>query len=196
MYGPILFLIYINELFIHITNKHLTIAIQAFVDDIIISAKNIKELEQLLEKTQEFLIHLGKTLNLKKCEFLSDTENESIIDRITKTKLSSTLTVKYLGQYIDSEGNTTNIINRYDYGTVNNIVKDNINNISRRAKVELFNTYIKSKFSHLLPLITMSEHLETKWNNIRKTIFRDVIDFSTFPKEDNVILVLSFYSFI
>ena len=196
VYGPILFLIYINQLFIHITNKHPNIAIQAFVDDIIISAKNIKELEQALETTHEVLIHLGMTLNLKKCEFLSDTENESIIDRITKTKLTSTLTVKYLGQYIDSEGNTTNIINRFDYGTVNTIVKNNINHISRRAKVKLFNTYIKSKFSHLLPLITMSGHLETTWNNIRKTIFRDVIDFSTFPKEANVILGLSFYSII
>ena len=42
----------------------------------------------------------------------------------------------------------------------------------------------------------MSGHLETTWNNIRKTIFRDVIDFSTFPKEANVILGLSFYSII
>ena len=196
VYGPILFLIYINELFTYVTTKHPNIAIQAFVDDIIISAKNIKDLEQALETTHKFIINLGMNLNIKKCEFLSDKEDESITDRITNTKLTSTLTIKYLGQYIDSEGNTTNIINRFDYGTVNTIVKNNINHISRRAKVKLFNTYIKSKFSHLLPLITMSGQLESTWNNIRKTIFRDVIDFSTFPKETSVILGLSFYSII
>ena len=42
----------------------------------------------------------------------------------------------------------------------------------------------------------MSGELETTWNNIRKTIFRDVIDFSTFPKESGVILGLSFYNII
>ena len=68
-------------------------------------------------------------LSVKKCEFLSGKEDESITDRITNTKLTSTLTVKYLGQYIDSEGNTTNIINRFDYGIVNTIVKNNINHI-------------------------------------------------------------------
>ena len=42
----------------------------------------------------------------------------------------------------------------------------------------------------------MSGQLEATWNNIRKTIFRDVIDFSTFLKETSVILGLSFYSII
>ena len=142
------------------------------------------------------LDELGMNLNLKKCEFLTDTENEIITDTKTNTTLSSTLTVKYLGQYIDSQGKTTNIIHRFDYGSLNSIVKNNINHISRRAKVKLFNTYIKSKFAHLLPLITMSGELETTWNNIRKTIFSDVIDFSTFPKESGVILGLSFYNII
>ena len=39
VYGPILFLIYINSLFTQITTKHPLVVIQAFVDDIIISAK-------------------------------------------------------------------------------------------------------------------------------------------------------------
>ena len=38
----------------------------------------------------------------------------------------------------------------------------------------------------------MSGELEKTWTNIRKIIFRDVIDFSTFPKESGVILGLSF----
>ena len=42
----------------------------------------------------------------------------------------------------------------------------------------------------------MSGQLGATWNNIRKTIFRDVIEFSTFPKETSVILGLCFYSII
>ena len=42
----------------------------------------------------------------------------------------------------------------------------------------------------------MSGELEKTWTNIRKTIFRDFIDFSTLPKESGVILGLSFYNII
>ena len=113
-------------------------------------------MEQALNKIHESLNKLEMKLYIQKCKFLSDTENETITDSQTNLKLTSILTVKYLGQYIDSEGNTTNIINRFDYGTVNRLVKNNINHISGRAKSKLFNTYIKSKFSHLLPLIAMA----------------------------------------
>ena len=65
VYGPILFLIYINELFTYVTTEHPNIAIQAFVDDIIISAKNIKDLEQTLETTHKFIINLGMNINIK-----------------------------------------------------------------------------------------------------------------------------------
>ena len=158
--------------------------------------KKKEDLEQALNTAHTLLEESEMSLNLLKFKFLADTENDTITDIKTNTILSSTLAVKYLGQYIDSQGKTTNIIHRFDYGSINSIVKNNINHISRRAKVKLFNTYIKSKFAHLLPLITMSGELETTWNNIRKTIFRDVIDFSTLPKESGVILGLSFYSII
>ena len=52
VYGPILLLIYINELFTYVTTKHPSIAIQAFVDKIIISAKNIKDLKQARNNAQ------------------------------------------------------------------------------------------------------------------------------------------------
>ena len=93
--------------------------IQDFVDDIIISAKKKEDLEQALNTAHMLLDELGMNLNLKKCEFLTDTENEIITDIKTNTTLSSTLTVKYLGQYIDSQGKTTNIIHRFDYGSLN-----------------------------------------------------------------------------
>ena len=175
---------------------HPNIAYQAFVDDIIISARTKQELEIALKTAHEILNSLDMKLNINKCEFLTENENETITDLLTNTVLESKQIVKYLGQYIDADGNTTNVINKFDYGTVNSIVKNNVNHISRRAKVKLFNTYIKSKFSHLLPMIAISGQLETTWSNIRKTIFRDVINFSTFPKESAAIIGLSYYNII
>ena len=175
---------------------HPNIAYQAFVDDIIISARTKQELEIALKTAHEILNSLDMKLNINKCEFLTENENETLTDLLTNTVLESKQIVKYLGQYINADGNTTNVVNKFDYGTVNSIVKNNVNHISRRAKVKLFNTYIKSKFSHLLPMIAISGQLETTWSNIRKTIFRDVINFSTFPKESAAIIGLSYYNII
>ena len=127
-------------------------------------------------------------LNLNKCEFLKENKDETLTDLLTNTTLESKQIVKYLGQYIDANENTTNIMNKFNYGSVNSLVKNNVNHITRKAKVKLFNTYIKPKFSHLQPMIAISGQLETTWTNIRKTIFRDVINFSTFPKESSYLL--------
>ena len=97
-------------------------------------------MESAFNTAQNFLNSLEMNLNINKCEFLSDREDEEITDNKTNIKLASTLTVKYLGQYIDSSGKTTNIINTFDYGTINKLVINNVNHISRRAKIKLFNT--------------------------------------------------------
>ena len=98
VYGPIFFLIYINELFNIIKEKHPNEITQAFVDDIIISAKRKQELESAFNTAQNFLNSLEMNLNINKCEFLSDREDEEITDNKTNIKLASTLMVKYLGQ--------------------------------------------------------------------------------------------------
>ena len=51
MYVPTFFLIYINQLFEALKQKHPNIAYQAFVDDIIISAKTKQELENRVENS-------------------------------------------------------------------------------------------------------------------------------------------------
>ena len=45
-------------------------------------------------------------------------------------------------------------------------------------------------------MIVISGQLETTWTNVRKIIFRDVINFSTFPKESSSIIGLSYYNII
>ena len=136
VYGPTLFLIYINGLFTFISNKHPNTVTQAFVDDIIISAKSKEELESALNSAHEYLNNIGMSLNLNKCEFLTEKEDETITDYKSSITLTSTLTVKYLGQYIDASGKTSNVINRIDYGSINTLVKNNINHIKKWRKKE------------------------------------------------------------
>ena len=105
-------------------------------------------------------------------------------------------TVKYLGLVIDNNGNQTNIISTYDFGTIKSLIKTAAYQVARRAKIHIFKTYIKSKFTHLLPLISISEKLPSISKNIRKIIFRDVIEYSTKLREEAILIGLSYYSII
>ena len=45
-------------------------------------------------------------------------EGESLEDKITGTKVLSVTTARYLGQTIDKNGNATDIIAKYSFGTI------------------------------------------------------------------------------
>ena len=196
VFGPLLFLIYINPIINHIQENYPNSQIQAFVDDILIMSNTREELNKILTCIHSQIENIHLKLNINKSEYISNTETEPLIDGITLEQIYPTPTAKYLGQIIDNEGNTTNIINTFDYGTIANIVGTAAPNLPRRAKVKLFKTYIKSKFSHLLPMISITGNLEATWKNIRKAIFTKVIDFSTMPREAASLIGLSYYSII
>ena len=67
VYIPIFILININELFNIIKEKHPNAKTQAFVDDIIISAKTKQELKSAFNTAQNFLNSLEMNLNINKC---------------------------------------------------------------------------------------------------------------------------------
>ena len=54
----------------------------------------------------------------------------------------------------------------------------------------------QNKDNHLLPLITLNGDVETTWKQIRKTIFNDILNRSTQPKESAGLLGGSYYSII
>ena len=143
------------------------ITIQAFMDDIIISSKDLSILEQALSHIHQEILKINIELNLNKCELLSDDDNDQITDRITGKTLHAQQTAKYLGQTIDANGKTMNIINTYDFGSISKIIKNTINHTTQRAKIKLFSIYIKSKFTHLIPMMKVTGNLEKTWKNIR-----------------------------
>ena len=67
IYSPIFILININELFNIIKEKHPNAKTQAFVDDIIISAKTKQELKSAFYTKPNFLNSLELNLNINKC---------------------------------------------------------------------------------------------------------------------------------
>ena len=170
--------------------------VQAFMGDLILMAETKLHLEKILSFIHKLIIDNQMELNLKKCEYLSPSENETITDPLTKTIFYSQKSAKYLGQVIDNEGRPTNIINKFNFSEISNIIKTASYQITRRAKLKLFSTYIKSKFSHLIPLLALQGDLEQTWINIRKSLFKEIIDFSTMPREAGSLIGISFYSII
>ena len=79
---------------------------------------------------------------------------------------------------------------------IKNIIHDNIKNLSLRARIKIYTIYIRSRFQHLLPLIAFSGKLEETWRNIRKSIFTDILNLNTLPRESGTLLGLSFYNII
>ena len=195
-YGPLLFTLYINKILKDMEGKTDKLSAQAFMDDIIISSKDKTTLEQALNFIHQEITKLDMELNLNKCEFLSENPQDNIKDQTTGIILNSQQTAKYLGQTIDANGKTINIINTYQFGSISKIISNTSNQITQRAKIKLFSTYIKAKFAHLIPMIALIGNLENTWKNIRSTIFNDILDRKTLPRETGTLLGISFYSII
>ena len=195
-YGPLLFTLYINNLLNEMNGNTDKIKVQAFVDDLIIFAKDLNSLQEAFNHAHNLIKGLNMELNMNKCILLSNSENDSIKDEFTGTIINATQTTKYLGQTIDNKGETTNIINTYDYGSISSLIKNTINHVTLKAKIKLFLTYVKANFMHLIPMIALTGNIEQTWKNIRKAIFNDILERKTLPRETGSILGISFYSII
>ena len=143
------------------------IKVYAFLDDLIIFSKELITLEQAFNHTHKLIKELNIELNMIKSLLLSGSDNDKIIDEITNTTIYTSKTTKYLGQIIDNNGITTNIIKTYDYGSISSLIKNKVCHVTLKAKIKLFKTYIKTKFTHLIPMIPLSGNLEQTWKNIR-----------------------------
>ena len=80
-YGPLLFTLYINNILTQTETKFKDITILAFIDDIMITAKNIKILEEAMNFIHGMIEDLNMELNLNKCELLSENEEDTITDQ-------------------------------------------------------------------------------------------------------------------
>ena len=196
VFGPLFFLIYINDIIEDFKKTFNNEICEVFVDDIIILSNNINTLNSAFNYFSKNIDKLEMKLNTNKCELLSEEDDDKIIDEKTKYELFPQKTAKYLGQTINSRGETNEIIKLEDIIRIKKLINNTTSQLTLRARVKIFTTYIRSKFQHLLPLIAYSGQLEKTWNNIRKNIFYDTLKLNTLPKEAGTLLNISFYNIV
>ena len=196
VFGPLLFIIYINNMLVEAKNECPNTIAEAFIDDIIILGKDINSLQKAYRFFKSRIKGLKMELNVNKCELLSDDLNDKIEDNEENITLYSKSTAKYLGQDINSKGEPVNIITQKDLKYISNIINNSSSQLSRKARIKIYSTYIRSRYQHLIPLIACSGKLEESWKNIRKNIFSDTLLRNTLPREASVLMGISFYNII
>ena len=194
VFGPTLFLIYINETIRQANRTLQNVAIEVFVDDCIIMSNDNSSLQITYDFFNYKINELGMKLNTNKCEVLSEMEQDIIIDKHTKVILNAKSTAKYLGQNINQRGEAASITSLNDKMRKKSIIHDNTKNLSLRARIKIYLIYIRSIFQYLLPLIAFTGKLEETWRNIRKSIFTDILN--ALSRESGTLLGLSFYNII
>ena len=196
VYGPLMFEIYIKDILTNIQSMFKEVHIQCFVDDIYIMSNTKNNLEKAFEVVHQMIINKKMELNIDKCEYLSPEEDDTFIDPITKNIIPKKDKVKYLGQVINQDGTATDPLNAWTYGTISQLLHNTTEHLSKRSRIKLYKTFIKAKFTHLIPLLSVSDKLEKSWKTIRSVIFRDIIQYSTMPKESSALYGLSYYNII
>lgn len=162
---------------------------QAFADDTISQSKLIEVLQNALELFVLEISKIGLKLNYKKCELITDDDNDHLI--IENEIIKSVKETKYLGHIIDSQGNSKVIFKESIFGKMIQFLRNN--QLSKLCKIRLFKIYCKSKINHLLPLISMSGTIDETWKMIRKTIFLNILCRDTTPKECMALYGLGYY---
>ena len=182
VFGPTLFLISIDEVLKQL-EQNTNIHIQAFVDDIAIAGKELNEIQNTYNKLKHMIKEKSMEINIEKCELLSNNLEDTIIDHETNISIKTVSHAKYLGQIINNESQTEEVILRHNYQSIYQLIKISQTYITTRSRIKLFKVFIKSKYNHLLPLIAINGKIEITWKEIRKTIFNDILKKSTQPKE-------------
>jgi len=106
--SPILFIIYVNELLENLkqtklgltlttTDEKITIPCLMFVDDLLLIAKNTKELEEMMEILQTFLKSHYAIANEAKTKIMARRNTDKLKKWLRKNKLITQDTLKYLG---------------------------------------------------------------------------------------------------
>ena len=100
-----------------------------------------------------------------------------------------------MGQIINSEGLTENIIENKIFGKLVNVLQ-RYKGFAKTTKIRIFKIYLISKVNHLLPLISLTGNIEISWKCIRKIIFRNILNSSTLPLETAMSMGLGYYNII
>ena len=188
-----LFCLYINETLTQL-NTHKDTHVQAFVDDIAIESQTKDEIQKAFTILQNTFTSLGLQINSSKCEYLSEDETEQITSDYDQI-ITATTIVKYLGQKIDINCEPTTIINHKFFGSLIHLL-GSASSLTIKARIKIFQTYLRTKFNHLLPMMCLTKDVQLLWKTIRSIIFKNVLNSQTTPRETAALFGLSYYNVI
>ena len=134
VYGSLLFMIYFDEILKEVSKPYSCINIQAYVEDVIIQAKDIKTIQQVFNTINELIERQKLKINTKKCELITENaEKDTLVNNITLEEVTTIQSAKYLGQEIDRQDRPTFI-------TIEGLIHNTAKYLTKRATIELFKT--------------------------------------------------------
>ena len=122
-------------------------------------SNDIDQLKKAYVILKAKLKKLQMNLNPKKCEILSENQNDLIADEEENITLYSKTQTKYLGQIINSRGEPMEIIKTSELKRISSTINNTTSMLSRRARIKIYKTYIRCKYQHLIPLIAITDNL-------------------------------------
>ena len=193
--SPLFFNLYINNVLKQI-NANNNVHGQAYADDIILQGNSIINIQTAYELAKNEFNKIELKINPEKCELISEQINDYIIDignNGSETKITSVKQAKYLGQIINADGSPVNSDINLNY--LNGLLTK-FGTLSKTAKIRIFQTYVRSKINHLLPMLALAGNFEEVWKKLRKFIFNNLIEFNTLPRESASAFGLGYYEII
>ena len=192
--SPSFFNLYINDALEKI-NEIEGISAQAYADDLIIQSNDIKKLQEAYDKTKQLYGNLNLKINEEKCELISDNKDDKIFDKEENVEILAEEESKYLAKIINNIGIPTANINNIHFGPLLNLVCKE-GQLTRIAKLKIFQIFMKSRINHLIPLIAITGGIKELWKKIRSIIFKYLLEHSTLPRESASSFGLGFYEII
>ena len=196
VYGPLLFMIYFNDILEEVSKNYGEINVQAYIDDVVVQAGDVQTLQKAFDFIRNKISTMRLQINTTKCEFITENVNEQLYNPETNEYFKTTEMAKYLGQIIDANGRPTSIITRQSLGSIQSLIHNTSKYLSTKARIRIFKMYLKSKVMHLIPIIALTGNLQISWMNIRRTIFRQILKADTMPREAAALYKCSYFDIV
>ena len=116
---PIFFIYYLDKSLKNLTLSN-GIKLQVYEDNIVFQGKTIEDLSDTYFKMKNILMWNSLIINSEKCEILTEEISDKITDEDAGIDITAKNEVKYLGQKINPEGITEQIIDDKLFGSVKN----------------------------------------------------------------------------
>ena len=179
--SPLLFNLYINDILEDPAWSSEGINLQAYADDIILQSNNVQIFTEAMNHLTSEFKQLNLDINYDKCELLSD-NTEDKITTPNNTTIEAKPAAKYLGQEIDNKGEPTISLTNKSFSKLLSLIEKN-SGLTTSVKIKIFKIYLQSRLNHLIPLYVMTGKTKTIWTNIRKMLFRSILNKCTLPRE-------------